>query len=155
MKFWDSSALVPLLVEEPNSQECRDLYRADADVVVWQFTRTEVVSAILRSARAAPVFPSDEIDSALNRLSQLARRWREVLPLTTGEVGVIRDRAQRLMFDHTLHSADALQLAAALARFDPPMKRDFVVSDGLLARAAVREGFNVIRLRRARRRRGR
>ncbi len=155
MKFWDSSAVVPLLVEEPNSRECRDLYRADADVVVWQFTRTEVVSAIMRSARDAPVFPADEIDAALNRLGQLVRRWREVLPLTLDEVNVIRDRAQRLMLDHTLHSADALQLGAAMFRFDPPMQRDFVVSDGLLARAAAREDFNVIRLRRARRRRGR
>ena len=155
MKFWDSSALVPLVVEEPNSRECRDLLRADPVLVVWQFSRTEVASAVLRSARAADVFPADEVARALDRLDNLAKRWHEVMPLTAAEVVAIRDRALRLMLAHTLHSADALQLAAALERFDPPMKRDFVVSDALLARAAATEGFNVVRLKRERRRRGR
>lgn len=58
----------------------------------------------------------------------------------------IHDQARRLMRAHPLSSGDALQLAAACMRFDPPMKRDFVVVDGQLARAADREGFNVIRL---------
>lgn len=155
MKFRDSSALVPLVIEEPNSRECRDLVRADPTVAVWQFTRTEVASAILKGARAAPVFPADEVTGALERLADLAKNWHEVMPLTRAEVVAIRDRAQALMVKHTLYAADALQLAAAMERFDPPMKRDFVVSDALLAKAAEKEGFNVIRLTPVKRRRGR
>lgn len=51
MKFWDSSALVPLMAEEANSRACRDLYRADPRVIVWQHTVAEVVSADASDAR--------------------------------------------------------------------------------------------------------
>jgi len=44
MRFWDSSALVPLIVEEERSSRCRVLRRADRTMVVWALSRTELVS---------------------------------------------------------------------------------------------------------------
>jgi hypothetical protein len=34
MRFWESSALVPLVVEEPASLACRRVLRADSAIVV-------------------------------------------------------------------------------------------------------------------------
>ncbi len=155
MKFWDSSALVPLLIEEPASRQCRDLLRADPWIVVWQFTETEVVSALHKQTRLEPPLAPRELAAALARLRAYAGQWEQVKALTDEALGVLRSRAASLMAEHTLLSGDALQLAAATLRFDPPMQRDFVVLDGPLARAASKAGFNVIRLVPERRRRGR
>lgn len=51
MTFWDSSAIVPLLFEEPASPACRALLRSAPRQVVWFFTRTEVQSALWRKLR--------------------------------------------------------------------------------------------------------
>src|SRR5579872_3942862 len=56
LKFWDSSALVPLVIEERTSRRCRDLVRADPKVVVWQFTATEIISALTKREREDPSF---------------------------------------------------------------------------------------------------
>ncbi len=58
MKFWDSSAIVPLLIEEPNSRRCRDLLRADRHMVVWEYTETEIASALVKQKRCGAVIES-------------------------------------------------------------------------------------------------
>jgi len=45
VRYWDTSALVPLVIEESSSQACRDLLREDRSIAVWALTRTEMVSA--------------------------------------------------------------------------------------------------------------
>jgi len=40
MTFWDSSALIPLLIDEPRSADARRLIGADAVAVSW-FARVE------------------------------------------------------------------------------------------------------------------
>ncbi len=35
MRFWGSSAIVPLLVSEPASERMRNALRADEDMIVW------------------------------------------------------------------------------------------------------------------------
>jgi hypothetical protein len=35
VNFWDTSALVPLLIEERQSRACRDLYRSDAAAMTY------------------------------------------------------------------------------------------------------------------------
>lgn len=155
MKFWDSSALVPLLVEEANSRACRDLLRADRGVVVWEYAETEVVSALVKQTRLTPPLGALDLDGALGRLDGHRRRWEVVAATTPDAVNLVKARARRHMLAHGLRAGDALQLAAATIRFDPPMGRDFVVFDGALASAADDEGFNVIRLTAERRRRGR
>lgn len=139
VRFWDTSALVPLLVEEPTSQACRHLLQDKVPMVVWALSRTELSSALWRRARAGDIATKDMID-VLRRLAALAARWNEVTDLDA-----VRDRADRLLAVHHLRAADALQLAAALVVFEErPKGREFITSDGALALSAQAEGFNVI-----------
>jgi len=138
VKFWDSSALVPLLVEEARSAACRQLYRSSPSVSVWVLTRTEILSALHRRTRAEQL-TSKDLKRAVHRLELLQKRWREV-----DCVVEVRDRAERLVASHPLHAADSLQLGAALVLAqDRPRGRFFVTADRILAEAAEREGFSV------------
>jgi uncharacterized protein len=139
VRFWDTSALVPLVVEEKSSSACRRLYREKADVVVWALTRTEMASAVWRRARAGDL-PRGQVPRALSRIAALSSRWNEIMDLD-----LVRDRAERLLGQHALRAADALQLAAALVLTrERPRGRDLVTVDGELARAATSEGFRVL-----------
>jgi len=138
MRFWDSSALVPLIVEEDRSPACRTLYRASPAVVVWAFTRTEILSSLHRKERTRDI-AAKELKSAIRRLDLLTLKWREI-----DAVGLVKDRAERLMAAHPLHAVDSLQLGAALIAIeDRPRKHFFVTCDDALAIAAGREGFSV------------
>ena len=140
MKFWDSSALVPLIVEEPPSRACRALLRADPGPVAWCLSRVEILSALCRRHRDGGLSVAD-LARAEARLDRLAARWAEV-----DAVIPVRELAERLLRVHPLRAADAMQLAAALAAVDGrPRRRGFVVLDGGLADAAAREGFDVVR----------
>jgi uncharacterized protein len=136
MRFWDTSALVPLLCEEPISAASRRLLRADPSVVVWTLTRTEMVSAVRRQQRQGRLDAAD-VAVAMRRIEVLARRWSEI-----EDVGATRDRAERLLAVHPLTAADALQLGAALLLVaDRPKHQAFVTADDSLARIAEAEGF--------------
>ena len=137
--FWDTSALVPLVVEEATSVACRRLLRERPDVVVWALTRTEMTSAIWRRARDGDLDMA-AVPRALSRIAALGARWAEIT-----DVDLVRDRAERLLAQHALRAADALQLAAALVLTrERPRNRDFVTADGALARAAASEGFRIV-----------
>lgn len=139
MRFWDSSALVPLILEESASAACRRELRADPRMAVWALSRTEVVSAIRRRERAGDLDPA-KVATAISRIDARATRWTEVDALEP-----VRQRAERLLGVHALRAADALQLAAALALFDDrPRGRLFLTRDTELASAAGREGFVVL-----------
>jgi predicted nucleic acid-binding protein len=139
MRFWDTSALVPLLVEEPLSAPCRRLLRADRSIAVWTLTRLEMASAVHRKRRANELAATDA-RAALGWIDRLAERWTEV-DLTSA----VRERAERLLGLHPLRAADALQLAAALQLYrDQPRGRSFVTVDDELAAAAEREGFAAV-----------
>jgi predicted nucleic acid-binding protein len=139
MKFWDSSALVPLLVEESSSAALRALLRDDPTLVVWRLSGTEVVSALWRRRRA------DELDERMRLaaeagLGDLERIWTVVEDATQ-----VDRRARRLLAAHALRAADALQLAAALVACDErPDVLALVTLDDRLAEAARREGFVVL-----------
>ncbi len=137
MKFWDSSAIVPLVVEEASSRAMRDELEDDGDLVVWWATPVECVSALVRSRRTGRI--SDEAP-AIARLDWIARRWREVEPAPE-----IRDTARRLIRVHEgLRAGDAVQLAAALAVAERrPSSLGFVCLDDRLKSAADREGLRV------------
>ena len=55
MRFWDSSALVPLLVDEAASSLARSLLREDPAIVAWRLAGTEVASALWRRRRAGEI----------------------------------------------------------------------------------------------------
>ncbi len=138
MKYWDSSAVVPLLVDEPATAPLLDLYRRDCVLLAWWGTDVECVSALARLERDGSLGSTEMMD-ALKRLQALRQSWQEVQP-----VEPVRDMARRLLRVHNLRAADSLQLAAALVvSAHRPSTLDFVCLDERLAAAAQREGFNV------------
>ena len=139
MKYWDSSALVALLVEEPSSAERRALLRQDARIVTWWASWIECASALNRLHREGGV-DGRGLGQSLERLENLAAGWLEIRPQER-----VRRRALRLLRVHALRGADALQLAAALtASEEEPSSLDLVSSDARLSIAAEREGFLVV-----------
>ena len=139
MRFWDSSALVPLLVEESSSAATRALLGDDPAVVVWQLAGTEVTSALWRRRRA------DEIDEVVRRLAEAGLAVLEGLWTSVEDTPLVDRRARRLLALHPLRAADALHLAAALIACDERTNMlPFVTLDDRLADAARREGFRVL-----------
>jgi hypothetical protein len=139
VRFWDTSALVPLLVTEPGTPIVRRVATDDPSFVVWWAARTECLSALARQRREGHLTSAAEA-AARKILEALAVGWSEVLP---GDA--VRQRAERLLSVHPLRAADAFQLAAALvwSRGDTAA-RTVVSFDERLREAAQREGFGVL-----------
>ncbi len=139
MRFWDTSAVVPLCVLEPATPQVRRLADADPSLVVWWGTRTECVSALARRRRDGQLAAPAE-QRARRVLTALAAEWSELLPSEP-----LRLRAERLLGVHALRAADAMQLAAALVWARGDTATHAVVSfDERLREAARREGFQVV-----------
>jgi predicted nucleic acid-binding protein len=135
VKFWDTSAIVPLLTQEAMTRAMGDQLRADPEMVVWWAARVECASALARLERAGVT-----IADPLHRLGMLAAAWHEVEPTEP-----VRRIAERVLRVHVLRAADALQLAAAtMAAEHDPRTLEFVTLDAQLAQAASREGFAVV-----------
>lgn len=138
MKFWDTSALLPLIVEEPRTKAMEALLRDDPAAAVWWLTPVECWSALARLEREQRL-TEQEVAQSARLLDEAARRWTEVPPIER-----VRDQASRLLRVHPLRAADALQLAAALVLSDfEPRALPLVTLDDRLATAARREGFAV------------
>lgn len=136
MKFWDSSAVIPLLVPEPMSGSVQKLYADDPVMAAWWATEIECTSAIARRQRLGQL-PENVAAEAFVRLKALREGWHEVEP---GEE--LRESAKRLLRVHDLRTADALQLAAAVYVAEArPSTLEFVSLDDRLLAAARREGF--------------
>jgi predicted nucleic acid-binding protein len=139
MKFWDASAIMPLLVTEPTTNAVRSLAEQDPTMLVWWATEVECASAITRLDRESALADA-AVTWAFDRLRQFAHTWHEVDPSDP-----IREAAVRLLRVHPLRAADALQLAAAfIAAERRPSSLEVVTLDDRLAAAARKEGFVVI-----------
>lgn len=139
MRFWDTSAVVPLLVTEAATPRVRRLLDADPVLVVWWGTRTEAVSGLARQRRAGVLDPTQEAQ-ARRVLEALATAWTEVSPGAP-----LRERAERLLGVHALRAPDAFQLSAALLwSRGRTTGQAFVSFDDRLREAAGREGFVVL-----------
>ena len=139
MNFWDTSAIVPLCVQEPTSALVKEVLIGDEDMVVWWGTRTECISALVRQVREGNLTPLDE-RNARYVLHTLAQSWTEIQPSET-----LRSMAERLVAVHSLRAADALQLAAALLGCqEATTGQGFVTFDRRLREAGRREGFKVL-----------
>lgn len=140
MRYWDTSAIVGLLVEEPASAMLRGAHARDVEMTTWWGTQVECVSAAARLEREGRLTPALAEEVYL-RLGRLAAGWVEVLPSER-----LRATAERLLRVHPLRAGDALQLAAGIvAAEDHTASMPFVTSDARLGLAAQREGFEVIR----------
>lgn len=139
MRFWDSSAVVPLLVPQRYTPTAEAAFDADPSLVVWWATRVDCVSALARLERETGI-DREGLATALERLRSLGGIWNEVQPGAR-----VRDVAQRLVRTHPLRAADALQLAAALEfADDAPSDLELVCFDARLADAASRVGLRVL-----------
>jgi hypothetical protein len=139
VRFWDASALVPLVVKEEGTELCRGWLREDGEVLLWGLTRVELASAIERRAREGAL-DRTERRAALRRIERIAEDAHEVSDLTA-----VRSRALALLARHSLRAADATQLGAALLVADPdPSSLEMAVLDQRLASAAEREGLRVL-----------
>ena len=140
MKFWDSSAVIPLLVPETTSRSLQRLYDADPVMFAWWATEIECTSAIARRQRVGHL-REDVAAEAFARLSALKVAWHELEP---GDE--VRESAKRFIRVHDLRTADALQLAAAFLIAEArPSTLEFVSLDDRLLAAARREGFSTTR----------
>ena len=141
MRYWDTSAILPLIVDEPVREPLLELYEADPQVVAWWATPVEIASAVSRREREGAL-SAKEAEVALKAAKRLAAAWHEVVPSDS-----IRRTAERLLRVHAVRAADSLQLAAALiaANHEPPTL-EMVCLDARLGAAARREGFSVIEL---------
>jgi predicted nucleic acid-binding protein len=138
VRFWDSSAILPLLVAEATTDAMSALAQQDPAMLVWWATEVECVSAIARLERQEDL-SSDATVVALERLDAFAAGWAEVQPLEAARL-----TARRLLRVHSLRAADALQLAAAIVAAEgQPASLEIVTLDDQLTAAAQREGFVV------------
>lgn len=139
MKFWDASAIVPLLVAEPTTRPVQALAGRDPEMLVWWGSEVECSSALSRLERAAAL-DVKAASLAFDRLKQLAAGWHEIEPSE-----IVRETAVRFLRVHPLRAADALQLAAAfMASERRPGSLQIVTLDERLADAARREGFALV-----------
>jgi hypothetical protein len=139
VKFWDTSALLPLFVAEKESARARSWLRRDPVVVVWTLTRVELLSALARRERKEPA-AARTLASARARLLAAWEEWSEIVALEP-----VRRQAERLLSVHPLRAADALQLGAALVATDlDPAGLELVTLDDRLATAALKEGFSLL-----------
>jgi predicted nucleic acid-binding protein len=138
VRFWDTSALVPLLLDQESTPEVRELLSQDPEMAAWWGTPIECVSAVARLRREDRL-TVDQEDQILELVRILRQSWLEVLP--SGEV---RDQALRLLRIHSLRVADAVQLAAARIWAGSIAGAELVTYDERLALAARLEGFRVL-----------
>ena len=139
MKFWDASAIVPLLITEQMTRRLQALLAKDPAMLVWWGSEVECVSALARLKREGGLGPQ-ALAVALKRLGQLATAWHEIDASDS-----VREAATRFVRVHPLRAADALQLAAAfLAAERRPATLEVITLDERLGAAAWKEGFTVI-----------
>ena len=71
MRFWDTSAIVPLLVKENSTVAMQSLYRDDSALFVWWGTEVKCISAIARVEREGMISTSIVV-KVINRLKLLS-----------------------------------------------------------------------------------
>ena len=139
MRYWDTSALIPLLVDEPARERLIAMLEEDSDVLAWWGTPVEIASALARREREQ-LLTADQVTAALTAARALGESWHEIVPSDA-----VRRTAGRLLRTHPLRAADALQLSAALVAADHnPASLEMVCLDERLRLAARREGFTVL-----------
>jgi hypothetical protein len=139
MRFWDASAIVPLLMTETSTKTLQGLAAADPAILVWWATEVECASAIARLERDGAL-ETPAVIEAFDRLKRLAGGWHEV-----DATDAVREAAVRFLRVHPLRAADALQLAAAFVAAERrPSSLEVITLDERVAAAARREGFALI-----------
>ena len=140
MRFWDSSALVPLLIEQEFTLKAQSIWKdSQSAPIIWWGSLIECFSALTRLEREQRI-SAEVFEAAQKALRMLSQACNEIQP-----TNIVREKTLRLLRVHSLRAADAQQLAAALiASEDLSSPISFVCFDERLAIAARREGFTVL-----------
>ena len=136
MRYWDTSALVPVLVAEDDTPLVRGWLEEDSSVITWAWTRVEIASAVERRFRESKLTRAER-QSLVKRFEAMAEAWDEVTDLLA-----VRKQAIRMLSRHRLRAADAAQLAAAVVVAEARGHAD--LGFACLAVAAEIEGFDVL-----------
>jgi predicted nucleic acid-binding protein len=138
VRFWDTSAVVPLVVRQSASTRADRWYAEDPVIAIWTLTTVEITSALWR-LRREEALTEDDARAAELRVDELASASYIV-----ADVNSAKALAARLLRVHSLRAADALQLGAALIWCGgQPLGKTLHTLDERLALAARREGFSV------------
>jgi predicted nucleic acid-binding protein len=137
LAFWDSSALIPLCVQQLQTQRSEILF-ANYGVTVWWSTQVEIISGLTRLLRMKEIDGSEFIEG--KQVAQaMALTWVAINPSTN-----IEREARKLLEIYPLRAADALQLAAALEWCESkPKGKVFLSLDQRLSEAARLAGFTL------------
>ncbi len=136
--FWDTSALVPLCVQQQPSPTVRQLLEQH-EIAVWWATPVEMRSAFERLLRMDQLTAPEHAAAGV-RLEKLRRGWRELQPRE-----VLRAQAETFLMSYPLKAADALQLAAAWTWCSGnPRTCIFISADAQLLEAARQAGFQIV-----------
>ncbi|PZU44175.1 MAG: VapC toxin family PIN domain ribonuclease [Microbacterium sp.] len=107
--YFDTSAIIPLLIEEPGSPRCAMLWR-EADVVVTStLTFAEVHSALALATRIGRIDTAARARAAEN----FAKMWPQLATIPPNDA--ILAVAADLTFAHGLRAYDAIHCATAVA----------------------------------------
>jgi predicted nucleic acid-binding protein len=138
VRFWDSSAVVALLVEQDASPRVASWIAEDPALVVWTLTVVETASALRRLVREQAL-DEETARAGEARADDLVRASHVVV-----DVEAVKALGRRMLRLHVLRAFDALQLGAALHWAEGrPQGRTFHTLDARLGLAAQREGFLV------------
>jgi predicted nucleic acid-binding protein len=138
--FWDSSALVPLCLDQSSAGNAKNFIEK-YELIVWWAAPVEVHSAFARLRRMKQI-SEEELAEAYRRLDVLRTDWREI-----GPSFALRELAEEFPHRYELRAADALQLAAALTwAMHRPQGRPFLSGDQRLLEAARQLGFKTIEI---------
>ena len=139
MSYWDTSALMPIFVDEATSATMQAAYEQDPGPTTSWLTIVECWSALARLVREGRV----TLAGAEQTRAVIAAHARAAREIAMTEA--LRVLAGQLLQRHPLRAADSLHLAAALVWAEnEPQGRDFVCLDTRLRDAAAREGFRVL-----------
>jgi predicted nucleic acid-binding protein len=139
MNFWDSSAILPLLVNEAASGATRQYVETQPEMAIWWATPVECMSALARKEREGRLELSQMIAAEKN-LDLIASN-----SVTIDATDRVRLLARKLLRRYPLRAADSLQLAAAcVLAGDATSEYGFVCNDERLTIAASKEGFAIV-----------
>jgi hypothetical protein len=107
--YFDASALVQLLVEEPGSERVAALWDGAGARLTSRLGHVEVCAALAAAGRAGRLDGSD----ARTALQAWQGFWRAMVVVELTQQ--VADHAAELAAEHALRGADAIHLASALA----------------------------------------
>ncbi len=118
--YFDTSAFVPLLIPEPSSPACRQLWDDADDVVTTQLLYVESAAALAHAVRCRRISAAREGEA----LRELDAYWRE-LSVVEPTDALVR-RAAALASSQALRGYDALHCATA----EDANERDLIFASG-------------------------